>query len=284
MKVLSYNYVKPNNDGVVEMLDHSEYMTSQYINHVYEYLHGITLEGKCAFIYAGGVLLTAGEARNTKGDRNYRVNVNDSGVVIKETAAYSMHKWIGQLNGRENICYATINGNTCASSMHCLHEAEQLLNNGFDQVIIVAEEKTSYNTLRIFDEHNIDLKVGEGMAIIHLGKAASPSEEDITQCKTWFEYNRNPFGVTESGYKNVITECDLIKPHGTGTENNEEAETKVYGEKPQIRYKETYGHTQGTSGLLEVCMVMDENLAGDVLCVSSGMGGFYASCIVHKGK
>lgn len=282
MKVLSYKYIAPNEDGIVEALDRQGYMTPQYINLVEEYLGEIELTGKCAFLYAAGAAITASEARNAEDKGIYREKEKKSSTVIRELAAYGMHKWIGMVNGRSNIKYANVNANTCASSMHSLYEAEQLLSNGFDMVMIVAEEKTAYNTLRIFDEHTIDIKVGEGLAIMVLGKASSPADEDITDCKWSYEYNRNPFGVTYTGYKEVYTECEYVNPHGTGTDNNEMAENAVYGYTTQLRYKHKLGHTQGVSGLLEVCMVLDEDISGSVLCVSSGLGGFYASCILHK--
>lgn len=276
MKVLSYKYIAPNEEGVVEGLDRSGYMTTQYIEMMSEYLKTLELKGKCAVLYAAGAVLPASEARNTEDKGIYREKAKPSGACIRELAAYGMHKWIGVLNGRDNIRYANINGNTCASSMHSIYEAQKLLDEGYDEVLIISEEKTSYNTLRIFDEHNINLKVGEACAVMHVTKG-----DDITDCKWAYEYNRNPFGTTVSGYEQVVTECDYVKPHGTGTENNENAEKKVYGEIPQIRYKEVYGHTQGVSGLLEVCMVLDSGL-DNVLCVSSGLGGFYGSCLVHK--
>lgn len=282
MKVLSYKYVLPNENGVVEDLDRQGYMTPQYMTLMMDYIKSIELKGKTAFLYAGGVLLPASEARNTKDSGKFPEGPNDSGICIRELAAYSMHKWLGSIEGKETVEYVNINGNTCASSMHSLYEAEMLLNNGFDEVLVVAEEKTSYNTRRVFDEHNIDIKLGEGCAVIHLGKASFPGDEDIVNCKWAYEYNKNPFGVTESGYTKVVSDCDVVKPHGTGTENNEAAESKVFGHMPQLRYKEKYGHTQGVSGLLEVCMVLDEDLGGRVLCVSSGLGGYYASCIVCK--
>lgn len=277
MKVLSYKYIKPDEDGIVKGLDRQGYMSPQYIEVMGEYLSTIQLNGKCAVLYAGGAMVTASEARNAEDKMIYREHEKKSTVVIKELAAYSMHRWIGELSGREHVQYASINGNTCASSMYSLYEAEQLLNNGYDEVVIIAEEKTAYNTLRIFDEHSIPLKVGEGCVVIHLSKDGS----DITDCKWSYEYNRNPFGVTQSGYTKIMSHSDMVKPHGTGTENNESAES-IFKDKPQLRYKEKYGHTQGVSGLLEVCMVMDEDVSGDVLCVSSGLGGFYGSCIIHK--
>lgn len=264
MKVLSYKYTTAGSE------DRTAYMTPYYIGVMQEYLDGIQVRGKVAVLYAGGVTLSASEARNANGG-------NHTTTAIKEISAYSMHKWIGMLDGKENVCYASVNGNTCASSMYALYEAERLLLDGYDEVVVIAEEMTSYNTVRVFDEMHIDLKIGEGCAIIHLGKDGT----DITECKWSYEYNRNPFGVTPSGYNKVVTDCDYIKPHGTGTPTNEEAE-KVYGDKPQIRYKEDIGHTQGASGLIEVCKVLDENISGRVMCVSSGLGGFYGSCIIQK--
>lgn len=281
MRVKSYHYLQPNNEGIVEALDRSGYMSPQYINLVHDYVAGIKLEGRCAFLYAAGAVLPASEARNTEDKGIYRERGKQSGACIKELAAYGMHKWIGQLSDRHLISYANINGNTCASGMHSIYEAAKLLTEGFDEVLLVAEEKTSYNTLRIFDEHGIDLKVGEGLAILHLWNG--PTGIEISDAKWHYEYNRNPFGVTESGYTAVNSPCDMVNPHGTGTQNNEQAESAIYGDIPQIRYKEQIGHTQGVSGLIEVCMVLDEPIEGDVLCISSGLGGFYGSCIVHKG-
>lgn len=278
MQVKSYKYIVPDDTGRVQDLERGGYMTPQYINLVDEYISNISIKGKCAFLYAGGAVLPASEARNTEDKGVYREPGKTSGLCIKELAAYSMHKWIGRLKDRDMIEYANINGNTCASGLHAVYEAQQLLSNGFDEVIIVAEEKTSYNTLRVFDEMNIDIKVGEGLAIVHLHKCGGVS---ITDAKWSYEYNRNPFGTTNSGYSKVDTVSDIINPHGTGTQNNEDAEKSLVNGRTQIRYKEKYGHTQGISGLLELCLILDEPITGAVLCVAAGLGGFYGSCVVH---
>ena len=273
MQVVSHKYLAN------PELDVRGYMTPQYINLLEAYIKSISLNGKCAVLYAGGVLLSASEVRNTsKKSPKLRREVLKSTLAIKELSAYSMHKYIGMLEGRENVTYANINGNTCASSMYSLYEASKLLSEGFDEVVVIAEEKTSHNTLRVFKENRIDLQVGEGVAIIHLRRGGT----DITNCKWGYEYNRNPFMVTTKGYQLVDTPSDYVNPHGTGTATNEDAEQLVFGTRKQIRYKEDIGHTQGLSGLLEVCKVLDEEVKGDVLCVSSGLGGFYGSCIVHK--
>ena len=42
---------------------------------------------------------------------------------------------------------------------------------------------------------------------------------------------------------------------------------------------------QGASALVEICMLLDdENVSSDepILCVASGMGGFYGSCVLYK--
>jgi hypothetical protein len=274
MQVVSCKYL------VNPEVDVEGYMTAQYISMLEDYIASLKLTGKkCAVLYAGGVLLAASEGRNTrKSGVKLRRKQLKSTLAIKEVSAYSMHKYIGMIEGNENVCYANINGNTCASSMYSLYEAEQLLKADFDEVVIIAEEKTSYNTLRVFSESRIDLQVGEGVAIIHLAKNGT----DITDCKWSYEYNRNPFLVTEEGYSTVATEAEYINPHGTGTTTNESAEASLREGKEELRYKEDIGHTQGLSGLIEVCMVLDENIKGDVLCVSSGLGGFYGSCVVHK--
>ena len=256
-----------------------EYMTAQYIDIAMEYLDSIKLSGRCAFLYAGGVLLEASESRNTEDNGGFRRQVQNSTLTIKEVAAFSMHKYIGMLADRDKIEYANVNGNTCASCMYSLYEAERLLESGFDEVVIVAEERTSYSTLKVFAESRIDLKVGEGIAIVHLKKGGS----DIRECKWTYEYNRNPFAVSTEGYRGIDGESDYVNPHGTCTPTNEDAEQPVVDGRKELRYKEEIGHTQGASGLIEVCKVLDEDIVGDVLCMTSGLGGFYGSCIVHKG-
>lgn len=277
MKVLSYKYLLPEEDLLVKNLDRDAYMSTTYIELVRDYIDSVKLKGKVAFLYVGGATLSSSESRISKDLGLFRESTRNSTICIKELSSYSMHKWIGSFKDRDTIKYANINANTCASSMYSLYEASKLLDEDFDEVIIVAEEKTSYNTLRIFHEHNIELKVGEGLAIIHLTKG-----DDITDCKWSYEYNRNPFAVTKEGYNTIYTESDYINPHGTYTEANEEAEKELCRDTKQLRYKDRIGHTQGVSGLLELCLVLDEDIKGKVLCVASGLGGFYGSCIINK--
>lgn len=259
--------------------DRKGYMNAQYLKMFKEELSSITLEGDVAFLYVGGAAVHTGENRNYEGRFEGTQPILSDGPVIKNLSAYMMHKYIGVLhkNGN-NITYANVNGNTCASSLYSLYEAEQLLEQGRVQhVVVIAEEKTSLATMRIFHEHGIPVKAGEGFACIVLSNEGNgPS---ITDTKWEYSYNRNPFLVDIVGYEKVYSETELVKGHKTGTEQNDFAELEVFGD--TFGYKDKIGHCQGACGLIEVCLVLDEKL-DDVLCVSSGLGGFYGSCIINR--
>lgn len=264
----------------IELLDKRDgYVTDLYIKMFKEQLSNIKLDGRVAFLYAGGVTVSASEARNYTGGFECTQPILDNGPAIKILSSYMMHKYIGLLvkNGND-VTYANINGNTCASSMFSLYEAERLLgDNVVDHVVIITEEKTSHSTVRIFHEHGIKLKVGEGFACTVL--SCEGNGPTITNTKWEYKYNRNPFLVDSEGYEKVYADTKLVKGHKTGTEQNDGAEAEVFGE--TFGYKGKIGHCQGASGLIEVCMVMDDKLE-DVLCLASGLGGFYGSCIVNE--
>ncbi len=259
--------------------DRLNYMNAQYLKMFKARLSTVKLEGKVAFLYAGGVTSHTSESRNYVGEFTCTQPILDNGPVIKVLSAYMMHKYIGILcNSGNDVTYANINGNTCASSLHSVYEAEYLLYSGVvDHVVIVAEEKTNLSTVRIFREHGIDITVGEGFACVVLSdKGTGPT---ITNAKWEYSYNRNPFLVDEKGYEKVYSDSELVKGHKTGTSQNDESEKNVFGD--TFGYKDKIGHCQGASGLIEICLVLDEGLE-DVLCVASGLGGFYGSCIVNE--
>jgi len=281
MKINNYFYsvgAVKKADRVELLEDRTKYFTPQYIKMFKQELSAIECEGKTAFLYAAGVSIPAGEQRNIVGKTPNSLDINESTMVIKEISAYMMHKYISILHKKNTIEYANINSNTCASSMHSIYEAQELLNSGqVDNVVIITEERTSFNTIRIFQEHQIAVTPGEGFACIVLSKDG----DDITDAKWAYEYHQNPFYVSAAGYEKVKTEADLLKGHGTGTDQNTEAE-KVLGD-DNIEYKSKIGHTQGASALIELCMALDDDkLTGSILCAASGLGGFYGSCVIHK--
>jgi len=285
MFIRDYKVLTPtvSNDGYnsIPGLVREGYTTAQYM----EMVDSPVLSKPTAVLYAGGFNVHQSENRDiTKTNSRYVGSIpwQDTTMVIKESTAYSLHKWIGAMENNELVVHASINSNTCASSMHSLYEAQRLLDDGVcEEVVIIAEEKTGFNTLRIFKEHRIDITCGDGFAMVVLTNEDTGIE--ITDTKWAYQYNSNPFMTTSDGYKLVDSDSDVVKVHGTGTETNNVAEEGFVGSREVVNYKNSIGHTQGVSGLLEVLMVLDDGTCnGRVLCVSSGLGGFYGSCVVHK--
>jgi len=253
MFIKDYQYLKPTIDCgdhiEIEGINREDYAINQYMDRI-----SINKVDKpTAVLYAAGFSLHQMESRDSTTVRSSfqgSVKLQRTTMIIKESTVYAMHKWIGSIDGRENIVYANVNGNACASSIHSLYEAQRLLDEGVcKEVIIIAEERTSFNTLRVFKEHRV------------------------------------PFLVTKSGYAKVDTNLDInnIKPHGTKTPVNDNAEIDLVSNRNSIYYKPEIGHTQGASALLEICMLLDDKkVYGDTLCVASGLGGFYGSCILRK--
>ena len=263
-------------------IDHTKYATSQYIAKYTDKLSSIQLPGRVALLYVGGVSISSCETTEANYKFNCSVDNMKNGPVIKATHAYAMHKYAGILTSNgNNIVYANISADTCASSLYSIYEAERLLrDNIVDHVVIVAEEKTSKDTIRIFKEYMINLTVGEGFACLVLSNDTDGVQ--IVDSKWAYKYDSNPFLVSATGYEQVKSECDVVKGHQTGTVQNDTAEKEVFGDNV-VGYKAKIGHCQGASGLIEVCMVIeDDELQGDVLCTASGLGGFYGSCVVKK--
>lgn len=285
MFILDYNYVKPTIDKgdyiAAKGVDRASHISECYLPNI----PAISLTQRTAVLYSAGFTIHQAETRKLPAD-NYcfagSIPAQDYSMIIKESSLHAMHKWIGSMLHNELVVHANINSNTCASSMYALWEAEQLLTSGkVDEVIIIAEERTSYNTLRIFNEHRIPLVCGDGFAIIRLTNKKSDLE--VKDTKWEYSYQTNPFKTTKEGYALIDTPSDNINPHGTHTATNDIAEAPLLLNRNVIEYKPTIGHTQGVSGLLELCMTIDEpSITGSTLCVASGLGGFYGSCILHK--
>jgi 3-oxoacyl-(acyl-carrier-protein) synthase len=82
-----------------------------------------------------------------------------------------------------------------------------------------------------------------------------------------------------------IYNIDMIKMHGSGTEQNttaeDEAINELFGNIDRIEYKSKIGHSQGVSAVVEICKLMDEYQNKSVLVNASGLGNFYGSCYVR---
>jgi len=139
--------------------------------------------------------------------------------------------------------------------------------NGFNALHILSPEKCTP-----FDEHRKGLNLGEGAAFLLLEK-----EEDIAGKKVYAELsgycNSNdayhPSSLSEQGdgpflsmqgalasAKLSADQVDFINAHGTGTENNDEVESKamirLFQKPPAFASsKANIGHTLGAAGAVE---------------------------------
>ena len=267
----------------IDGLTRDKRMNPQFIKRQKSKLKSIDCSGSIGVLYCLGTAMHQSETSNVRGiDYTKFTNtvLPDSSMAIQASGAYMMNKYIGQLADPSKVQYASMNANTCASSMYALYEAERLLER-VDTVVVIADERTSADTIRIFHEQQIPLTPSDGFACMVLtNDGTGPT---ITNTKWEYVYNRNPFYSDSIGYDRVAQDADSIKPHDTGTEQNTEAEARLLEGKKVHSYKSKIGHSQGTSTLLETCILLDdESASGKILCTASGLGGFYGSCIVHK--
>ena len=180
----------------------------------------------------------------------------------------------------------TIN-TACSSSANAIMYGAMLIKNGFAKRAIVGGVDSlakytinGFHALHIlssekctpFDENRKGLNLGEGAAFLVLEK-----EEDITGKKVYAELtgycNANdayhPSSLSEQGdgpyfsmqgalqsAKLSTHQIDFINAHGTGTENNDEVESRALirlFEKPPpfASSKANIGHTLGAAGAIE---------------------------------
>lgn len=270
---------------IISTVDRDAYMTNEYAKLSKQYFESLNLEGSTA------LLVAAGPASHHSESRVFNGEYKNGSVAIKSQASYGMFN-IAKLFRNVELDYANINANTCASSMHCIYEAYDLIHNkGFSHVIVMAMEQVEESELLLFRQLNVDLVCGDGFCFMVLSKECEKPLAEINS--TSFIWNReyHPMFVSKEGYLKLINKLDnnvdLIKPHGTGTGVNDEAENsaiqEVFGDIQKIYYKDKIGHTQGASAVLELAMLCDEiKKDTTAMCLASGLGGFYGGCTIRK--
>lgn len=269
----------------VEGVTRKGYTTDQYIS----MSPTIKTVPRTAVLFVGSASTHPSESRRLT-DRSMRfcggLEVVDTTLVIRELLAFSLHRWVGTMIDNSNVVFASINSNTCASSMYCLYEAYDLLSTrGIDEVIIIAEERVNFSTVRVFKESNVPVVVSDGLAILHLSSDSCGAVASIDDVKWYYEYNKNPFATTASGYGAIDSKADYVKLHGTGTDTNNCSESVLTNGKVPISYKQGIGHTLGSSTAIELCMAINDGnipTGKDVLISASGLGNFYGSCVMRK--
>lgn len=258
---------------------------NSYMNEVFYKLYKKEIEsfkttGKTALLYIAG----ACEHHSTS--RNFNLTI-DGAMPVKSQLGYIASKTAKRIG---NISYLSINANACASSLYALKEARELLSQGFDDVIIYGEEWVEEVELKLFKQLNIDLVCSDGFFILQLVKECEKPEAYIGDISWVWNEDRSPFEITKEGYKKAmeyfkIYNIDMIKMHGSGTEQNtaaeDEAINELFGNIDRIEYKSKIGHSQGVSTGVELCRLIDEHTNKSVLVNASGLGNFYGSCYVR---
>lgn len=193
----------------------------------------------------------------------------------------------------------------CTSSTNALSYAAKMLQHGkIKRALVIGIELFNHSTTtgfeslmllsksgiyRPFDERSDGVILGEACSAVILdGHAQTTADCELlgsaNVCENESETTSNPDGkaiyrclqgaIDDAGL--TLDDIDLIKAHGTGSENNNAAEataiTRLLGQKskPVCALKPFVGHTLGASGINEMVLLM--------WCLSAGfiprVGGF----------
>lgn len=278
MYVNKYEYIVGSklvgNTLQIEGVDRTAYMNNEYIKLIGDNLKSINTKGRTALLYAGGASIHHSDARILDKE------MLKGHVVIKSQSAYNAYM-IARLF--DNIDYVSINSNTCASTMYSLYEASKLMDE-YDDVIIYSEEIIDAVALKLFQQLGIEMICTDAVCWMHLSKDKRPESVAKIDKATWF-WNRDssPMSVSKEGYAKVLNSLnanvDIVKMHGTETDRNKLVEIEAINEIVEydrvVRYKDSIGHTQGASALVELGMLIDNEKFNTAICLASGLGGFY---------
>lgn len=241
----------------------------------------IELTAKTAFIYVDGFSLSQAEPVFADGPKDLYV------PAIKNGVSFMAHEWMRSFKNPQMITNFEIISSTCAAGIQAIKSAENFLSSKeVDEVIIIAAERTTFNTLRLFKELRIPIMCGDAFVYMKLVKGENTTSfPRVVDAKWKFNFENNPFYFTRETLDNLIPKynVDYVKLHGTGTKSNSVAEAGIAQLGKTIIYKDRIGHTQGASSLVETCMVLDnDKVSGNILVTANGLGGFYGSFLLVK--
>ena len=134
-------------------LDRNKYMTQEYSKHMKEFAESIK-GTNAALLYAAGPAIHHSDSRNFK--------CNEFGHVVAKSQVGVNIMNVAKMFKNVEFEYASINGNTCASSMYCVYEAKKLLDI-YDKVVIVAMEMTEASQILLFEQLGVEVVCGYGL-------------------------------------------------------------------------------------------------------------------------
>lgn len=246
---------------------------------------------KTALLYIGGGL----EHHSLSRYHQCHTELPRSTAVVKSQVGYAAHKYALLIG---NIDYLSINANACASAMYAIYEAQNLLDKeGFDEVFIVGEEWVEPNELLLYKQLGIGITCSDGFVVARFVKHNQTcfTSAPLFAKATWLFHQESAcLNFSKAGYTKVLQnykddQIDVVKTHGTGTDNNNEAEDGAIADVllsnvQKLYYKQSIGHSQGVSALLEICVSLDDaNLQNKtILALASGLGNFYGGVLYRR--
>jgi 3-oxoacyl-(acyl-carrier-protein) synthase len=226
----------------------------------------------------GGMCLTDELYANTHGDHENIEYVGSYDYASVNLFIQSRYKMTGVVN--------TMN-TACSSSANAIMYGCRLIKNGLARRVIVGGTDSlakftvnGFNALRIlsdeactpFDENRKGLNLGEGAAFLVLEKEADAGDKKVYAAVSGYG-NANdayhPSSLSPGGdgpylaMKNALgnanlnpADIDFINAHGTGTENNDEVESRamlnLFGNLPNFASTKGFtGHTLGAASAIE---------------------------------
>jgi hypothetical protein len=245
---------------------------------------------KSALLYIGGGL----EHHSLSRYHQCHTELPRSSAVVKSQIGYVAHKYALLIG---NIDYLSINANACASAMHAIYEAQKLINKeDYDEVFIVGEEWVEPNELLLYKQLGIGITCSDGFVVARFEKYPRNYRirKPLFHKATWLFHQESAcLNFSKAGYAKVLQNyvndhIDVVKTHGTGTDNNNEAEdgaiADILGDLPKLYYKQSIGHSQGVSALLEICVSLDDKtlINKNILALASGLGNFYGGVLYRR--
>lgn len=285
MKIASYHYVAGSvlTDLGMEIpnIDRDAVSYIAYKKYTNEYMSKIEPlgSGKKALVVVGGPMSTHSDVRNILH------TAKDSAIAVKMIGGYGAYN-IARMFTKFDFDFIDIDAMTCASGLSAIHKARKLFQEGYTDVVLYAVDIIEETQLLLFKQLGIDLLCGDGVGILHLSIEGEYIITDTTFC---YNQDSSPMSVSCEGYSKVVNSLDtsgvdLIKTHGSGTDRNTLEEMKAIEDLDckKIGYKQEIGHTQGASGIVEICILLDGEKFTKSLVLASGLGGFYGGCIISK--
>jgi hypothetical protein len=195
---------------------------------------------------------------------------------------YVVASRLGYLCDADNVL---LDSTVCVSFTSGLVMAEKMLtdNPEKDVVLVNLDFGNSSSLKDVFNSLGITgVKFNSGLAVYLL--SSKPSKYYIENPTTIRFNSSNPILTDAAHYVALMRKfsdfsVSCVKKHDTGTANNTETENtavrEVFGDIHTLSYKPIIGHCMGSSGGVELGILLDSGFTGNVLNVSAGMGNIY---------